>query len=537
MALIGDYITRAQPVSPDTPGSVVLERFQAEPNTLVIAVVDDQERPCGLVERNAFCLRMAAAFGRELYAGRPISALMDDRPTIVQAEDNADALFASVQATDLGALMSGFIATSGQRYVGVGASLQVLQAGNALYRARADEMAELARVLALAEAEAHASSRAKSEFLAVMSHEIRTPLNGVLGVAGLMSRILTQEDLRPHVETILASGESLLRLLTDALDMSRAQAGAMTLEVAPMDLSVMVDDLHALWGARAEEKGLQLDIALASDARRWVSADVIRLKQLLNNLIGNAIKFTPEGAVEVSLSSASSVDGRLRLTGMVDDTGPGLSPEAARRIFDPFNTGEAHREGAGAGLGLAICRQIVERMGGVIGVETSPSGGARFRFEVQVEAAEAAHQPVALLRAEPTPHETLHVLVADDNAANRFLAGQLLTVFGCTYETVENGREAVERATIGHFDLILMDIKMPLMDGVDATRAIRALPGPASTPPILALTANADDRDAQLYRAAGMAGVVQKPIQPDLLLEAIRRAMAVSDAAPAMQAA
>jgi len=537
MALIGDYITRAQPVSPDTPGSVVLERFQAEPNTLVIAVVDDQERPCGLVERNAFCLRMAAAFGRELYAGRPISALMNDRPTIVRAEDNADALFASVQATDLGALMSGFIATSGQRYVGVGATLQVLQAGNALYRARADEMAELARVLAVAEAEAHASSRAKSEFLAVMSHEIRTPLNGVLGVAGLMSRILTQEDLRPHVETILASGESLLRLLTDALDMSRAQAGAMTLEVEPMELAVLIDDLSALWSARAEEKGLRLDITLAPDAQRWLCADMTRLKQLLNNLIGNAIKFTSKGSVEVSLGCASSAYRQLRLIGTVDDTGPGLSDEAAAQIFDPFNTGETHREGAGAGLGLAICRQIVERMDGAIGVEASPSGGARFRFDVGVEAAEATPQPVALLRAEPTPHETLHVLVADDNAANRFLAGQLLAVFGCTHEAVENGRQAVERAAVGRFDLILMDIKMPLMDGVEATRAIRALPGPASTPPILALTANADERDAEIYRAAGMAGVVQKPIQPDLLLEAIRRAMTVVADAIARDAA
>src|SRR5690606_13345387 len=134
-------------------------------------------------------------------------------------------------------------------------------------------------------------------------------------------------------------------------------------------------------------------------AQRWLAADVIRLKQLLNNLIGNAIKFTPAGAVEVLLATTMSVDGQLRLTGAVDDTGPGLTPEAAALIFDPFNTGEGHREGAGAGLGLAICRQIVERMEGTIGVEASPSGGARFRFDVAVETAEAAPQPVALLRA------------------------------------------------------------------------------------------------------------------------------------------
>ena len=524
MARIGDYAEPAVPVRPDITGSAVLERFRAEPNTLVIAVVDDDGRPLGLVERNTFLSTMAATFGRELYGKRPISALMNTAPMIGRAEQSAEAFFDAVDSSDAGALLSGFIAVSKDRYVGVGTILQVLQAGSALYRRKAEDMSELAKGLAVAEAEARASSRAKSEFLAVMSHEIRTPLNGVLGVAGLMARKLTQEELRPYVETILASGQSLLRLLTDALDMSRAQAGMLTLEPTPMRLTSLAADLDALWRARAEEKDLQIRVQTDTAVHDWIMADTQRLKQLLNNLIGNAIKFTQAGEVVISLSSEATDDG-LRLVGIIDDSGPGIADAKAATVFEPFNTGDADREGAGAGLGLAICRQIVERMNGVITVGASPQGGARFRFAVTAPAADEATWTATQAIAAPTPHDTLHVLVADDNATNRFLAGKLLELFGCTFETAENGREAVDLATQQSFDLILMDIKMPVMDGVEATRTIRALAGVPGAVPILALTANADERDAIGYRAAGMNGVVQKPVQPDILLDAIRRAV------------
>ena len=317
------------------------------------------------------------------------------------------------------------------------------------------------------------------------------------------------------------SGSSLLRLLTDALDMSRAEAGMMTLEAAPLDLDAVAADLAALWRPRAEEKALNLTVTTATTAARRVVGDEMRLKQLLNNLIGNALKFTHEGAVEVSLSTRLDQD-LVWVEAVVDDSGPGVSEEAAAAIFEPFNTGEAGRQGAGAGLGLAICRQIVERMDGALSVERAPCGGARFRFHLRLPLAEAEAHEAAHPIAAPTSHDTLHVLVVDDNATNRFVAGKVLELFGCTHETAEDGRQAVERAATDHFDLILMDVKMPVMDGVAATRAIRALPGAASAVPILALTANADPRDEVEYLAAGMDGVAQKPIQPDALLNAIR---------------
>ena len=524
MARIRDFVVTAAPVGPDISGSIVFDRFQNEPNTLAIAVVDADLRPLGLVERNAFTLKMAAEFGRALYARRPISALMDSSPLILEGDTEAEDLFRTVDATGLSGLLVGFVVTENSRYLGVGSGVQVLQAAGTLARRRADEMAALAHDLAKAEAEARASSRAKSEFLAVMSHEIRTPLNGVLGVAALMERQLEQESLRPHLRTILDSGNSLLRLLTDALDMSRAEAGMLGLEPGPVRLTNLADDLQALWRARAEEKGLALTVACEAEGAEWVEADETRLKQLLNNLIGNAIKFTPHGRVEARIITRRDGD-RVMLSAQVDDSGPGVPPDRLETVFQPFNTGDADRQGAGAGRGLAICRQIVERMDGRILVETSPLGGARFHFDLRLNRATAADPNGRLAIAEPTPHETLHVLVADDNAANRFLAGKLLEMFGCTHDAVANGVEAVEAARTGVYDLILMDIKMPVMDGVAATLAIRALGDNRETLPILALTANADDRDAVGYLAAGMNGVVQKPIQPDVLLNAIRRAV------------
>jgi signal transduction histidine kinase/CheY-like chemotaxis protein len=521
MARIGDFASAPEPIGPDTPGADVFDRFQREPDTLVIAVVDADRRPVGLIERNTFTLRMAAEFGRALYARRPAATFMDAAPRVLDADADADILFQSVDAANLGALLNGFVVTSNGRYVGVCAGVHVLQAGSAIHRRRAEEMGALARDLARAEAEARASSRAKSEFLAVMSHEIRTPLNGVLGVAALMERELTQKAMKPYVRTILDSGQSLLRLLTDALDMSRAEAGQMGLEPSPVHLDTVVADLLALWSPRAQEKALALTVLHESDGPDRVLADEMRLKQLLNNLIGNALKFTPSGGVSVVISSRWK-DGVVAITGRVDDSGPGIADEVAEAVFQPFNTGRPGREGAGAGLGLAICRQIVERMDGDIGVERSPRGGARFQFTLCLPGAGPEALAASARAAEPTPHETLHILVVDDNATNRFVAERVLTLFGCTSDTAENGLEAVQKVQSRPYDLVLMDIKMPVMDGVEATRAIRALHGAVGRIPILALTANADPRDEIEYLAAGMDGVSQKPIQPDALLNAIR---------------
>jgi CheY-like chemotaxis protein len=390
-------------------------------------------------------------------------------------------------------------------------------------------METLAQNLAWAEAEAQASSRAKSQFLAVMSHEIRTPLNGVLAVAEIIERRLRQEELRPYVRTMLNSGETLLRLLTDALDLSRAEAGSMKLEEEASDLGAIFADLDALWRSRAETQGLDFTVELCGELDDWVLVDEVRLKQVCNNLIGNALKFTEAGAVRVRAE--------LRRTGLyanlictISDTGPGIAAGELESIFKPFSTGAERRRGAGAGLGLAICEQIVAAMGGSISVRSDLGAGSAFTIDLQLF---SVPRPAAAAAAPPaeglaTP---LHVLVVDDNATNRLVAGTLLEIFGCTYQAVEDGAQAVALTGAAAFDAILMDIQMPQMDGVQATRAIRDGGGRNRKTPIIALTANADPADAADYLAAGMDAVVEKPLKPADLLRALSGLPATAPAA------
>ena len=302
-----DLAEAVPPIAPQTPGSVIYDRFEAEPDLLNIAVADADGRPIGLIERNAFSLKMAAQYGRSLYAGRPVTMLMDTHPRIVDGAVSTQAFTQDSLLENPSDLLRGFIVTREGRYAGVGSALSLLQAQNAAIREHA--------------AAAQAALRAKAEFLAVMSHEIRTPLNGVLAVAEVINRRLEQKALRPYVETIVRSGETLLRLLNDALDLSRAEAGRLELQEDSFRLSTLIEDIDGLWRPRAAEAGLALTTVFEGDETLWALGDAVRLKQVLNNLVGNAIKFTRSGQVEVRLSAVVE-DGIVYLGGDVIDTGP-----------------------------------------------------------------------------------------------------------------------------------------------------------------------------------------------------------------------
>jgi len=525
---------RAEPVSPQTPGSVVFARFESEPDTMVIPVVE-ADRPVGLVERNAFLLKIATPFGHALYSGRPISHLMDVEPAVVDAGVSIDAFCDILLKSGPAALMRGFIVTHGGRYHGVGTAVSLLQAVNAHQRRQNEELAEQARVLSDTRNQALASARAKSQFLAVMSHELRTPMNGVLAVAELLRRQPLNPQAHAHITTIVESSESLLRILQDALDLSRAEAGELELHSEPTPLRALMDDVQALWSPRASQDNVTLMVSYEGDTELAAVTDGVRMKQLFNNLIGNALKFARNGVVEARLK-AVAVGDRIQLEARVRDDGPGVDPERVDEIFDPF----VHGSGPdGAGLGLAICRQIVERMNGRIWAENNPGRGATFAFDIDVERTEA---PVAThSNVESIGDGELltnpHILIVDDNATNRVVAQALCEMFGCTSETAEDGLEALEAVRERRFDLILMDIKMPRMDGVQATLAIRALDGPASALPIVALTANADPDDAKKYIAIGMAAVVEKPIKPERLRMAMNLALEQATATAKAQAA
>ena len=516
-----DLIQCSAPIPPDLPGQRVYERFQDEPDTLALAVVDEEGRPVGLIERNAFFLAMAAHYGRALYALRPISLLMNADPLVADADLPVAEFCGQVLAERPSELLRGFIVTQGGRYAGVGSALTLLQAVSAANRAHAEEMTSLAETLNRAKLDAQAALTAQSQFLAVMSHEIRTPLNGVLAIADILERKLAQPELGPYVRSIQDSGETLLRLLTDALDLSRAEAGRLELAEEGFAVARLTEDLAALWGARAELKGLAICVRYEGAPDQWALGDEIRLKQVFNNLIGNALKFTEAGGVEIVLRARR--DGvHVHVEGEVSDTGAGVPQDRLAGIFQPFSQTEAGVRHGGAGLGLSICRQLVEQMGGTIWAERRAEGGSRFAFRVPLfDVPEPGEAQTEAPAEAAQPGGALHILIADDNATNRLVAETLCEMFGCTTESVEDGEEAVTAAASGRFDLVLMDIKMPNLDGVGATRRIRGLAGAAADVPILALTANADPWDAAGYLAQGMNGVVEKPIKAERLMSAI----------------
>ncbi|WP_420472092.1 response regulator [Brevundimonas sp. FT23042] len=515
MPTIETLTERAEAISPETPGSDVFARFEREPDTLVIPVVDG-DRPIGLVERNAFLLKIAGAFGHALYARRAVIHVMDPEPAVVEAGVSIDAFCDILLKGGPSALMRGFVVTRDGKYHGVGTAVSLLQAVNERQRLQNIELSDT-RTQALA------AARAKSQFLAIMSHELRTPMNGVLAVAELLRRQPLNAQAQAHVSTIVESSETLLRILQDALDLSRAEAGELELTPEATPLRAMMDDVEAMWAPRASQDNVTLMVGYEGDTELAAVIDSMRIKQVFNNLIGNALKFARNGVVEAGLR-ATAVGDRIRLEARVRDDGPGIDPERVDAIFEPF----VHGSGPdGAGLGLSICRQVVDRMDGRIWAENNPGRGATFAFDLEVERAEI--EAGATSNVETLPdldlQDTPHILIVDDNATNRVVAQALCEMFGCTSETAEDGAEAVEAVQERRFDLVLMDIKMPRMDGVQATQAIRALDGPVGRIPIVALTANADPEDARKYMSIGMAAVVEKPIKPERLRMAMNAAL------------
>ena len=525
---------RAEPISGQTPGIDVFSRFEGEPDTLVIPVVEDG-RPIGLIERNAFLLKIAGPFGHAQYANRPILHLMDPEPAVVEAGVSIDAFCDVLLKGGPSALMRGFIVTREGRYHGVGTAVSLLQAVNELQRQQNLELVDQTRVLTDTRTQALASARAKSQFLTIMSHELRTPMNGVLAVAELLRRQPLNAQAQAHITTIVESSETLLRILQDALDLSRAEAGELELHPQATPLRALMDDVQAAWAPRASQDNVTLMVSYEGDTELAAVVDGARITQLFNNLIGNALHFARNGVVEAGLK-AVAVGDTIRLEARVRDDGAGIEAERVDAIFEPFVHDSANN---GAGLGLAICRQIVDRLGGRIWAENNPGRGATFAFDLEVERTQveaAAPTNVETLGGDADMGSHPHILIVDDNATNRVVAQALCEMFGCTSETAEDGVEAVEAVQERRFDLILMDIKMPRMDGVQATAAIRALTGPARSIPIVALTANADPDDAKKYLAIGMAAVVEKPIKPERLRMAMNLAIEQAAATEARDA-
>jgi PAS domain S-box-containing protein len=443
------------------------------------------------------------------------------------------------------------------------AAHQELQAANSLLEARVLErtqeleerhkqLKELSAELIYARDQAMEASRAKSNFLANMSHEIRTPLNSVVAITELLLQTKLSSDQQEFADIIKSSSRALLEIVQDILDFSKIEAGRAELANEDFDLRAVVDSVRDVLGSKADEKALVLSTIISGALPVPIKGDPARIKQILINLVGNAIKFTNEGRIELLIDSQPKEHGRCELRFTITDTGIGLAEGTAEKLFEPFMQadGSITRRFGGTGLGLSICKELVQLMGGEIGVRSTEGSGSLFWFDITVE-----HTPDAVM-VDPALSEdwkngdwqspaSIHtlpisskgqglVLIADDSPLNRKVTSLVMQHLGLRAEAVSNGEEAVEAITKTKYDLVLMDCQMPIMDGFEATRRIRQLEAARLADqtadrksnaklPIIALTAQAIDGDRERCLDAGMDDYITKPITPVRLATVLAR--------------
>lgn len=421
--------------------------------------------------------------------------------------------------------------------IGALAALQLLLAGAAGYlvwrqrrletQAR-QQLETLAEELRTATHAADAANRTKSQFLANMSHELRTPFQGVTGMLQLLEQTGPTDEQKDLIRTARESADHLLTLLNDVLDVSAIEAGRVVLEHQPLNLHRVCRDVRQLMRGQAFARGLRLELGMTKNVPKWVMGDATRIKQVLFNLVSNAIKFTPSGVITLTVQ----LDSAGLMTFKVTDTGIGMDEATMARLFRRFEMGDEtlSRRFGGAGLGLEISRSLAQMMGGDLVVQSTPGKGSAFTFTAALAPSEAPAELNAASSLAALPEQKLNVLVADDHPINRKYLALVLSSMGHRCVLCEDGLQAVEHARTGRFDVALMDIHMPELDGLQATQAIRALDGPAARMPILMLTADVMPATRERANAAGATACLHKPVQGPQLAEALHNAVNASSA-------
>lgn len=381
-----------------------------------------------------------------------------------------------------------------------------------------------ADVLMKSREDAQAASKAKSIFLANISHEIRTPMNGVVGITSLLGGTELTSRQRNYVETIEKSAEGLLHVLSNILDYSKNESALVTAEMAPIDLPALIEDIADMMRPMAIAKQLRFLASVDEDVRRPLVGDSLRLQQIITNLVGNALKFTPQGTVEICVSVAGRDAHSQMVRFQVRDTGIGITKDRQAAIFDEFvqlDEGSQRKYG-GVGLGLSICRQLAKVMGTKIELKSEVGLGSTFWFDLAMpfdieERRQERVQTKVQRSLKP------RILIAEDNEVNSLVLASMLEHVGCEVTCVSDGDEAVRAVEEHTFDLIFMDVQMPRMDGIEATKMIRSMPGSCSKVPIIALTASVLREDALMCQSAGMDDFISKPINERVITEALKR--------------
>lgn len=519
------------------PGSLVLELFEQNPSAPGLTLIDQRGAFLGMISRARFMERMSHKFWPEVYMRRPATELLTaipSEPLLVDGQSTVADVAEMAMRRPAESVYEPIVVAYDREYALL--DIRTLMSAQNKLLAIANERAEQQK------AAADAANESKSQFLANMSHEIRTPLTAIIGFGEeLLDPRISPSDHSQAVDMVVRNGRHLLELINDILDLSKIEAGALDMEVLPVELLSLVNDIAAAMRLRATQKGLSLRVSFGSAVPKRIQTDPTRLKQILINLIGNAIKFTESGSVELRISLVLGGDKRTaaQLLCEVIDTGIGITTEQIQKLFKPFSQADQSttRKYGGTGLGLAISRRLAQMLGGDMHVSSDAGRGSNFAVQIGVgsiigvehfepsQAQQFSQDETAKREELATNLGNLRVLLVDDAPDNRLLVTRLLQKSGASVQTADDGRQGVDIAlaaaeTSHPFDVILMDMQMPVLDGIGATCELRAKNYQG---PIIALTANALASDIERCMSVGCNGYSPKPIRRVELFNLIRK--------------